>query len=356
MKRSVSLLLMSLFLLMTGCASLNQSVTYSLEEVARSDRQWTGIAVAPDGRIFVNYPRWSDTVPFSVGELLPDGDVAPYPNEEMNRWEVGLNPADHFVCVQSVVVDRDGFLWILDPANPKFKGIVPGGPKLIKADLATGRIVQTVRFAEPVIKRDSYLNDVRIDTKRQVAYLTDSGSGAIVVADLATGSSRRLLQNHRSTRAEETIVIFNGKFWVRPDGSLPKVHADGIALDTAGDYLYYHALTGRTLYRIETRWLRDPLITDQQLAQKVERLGDTGAADGLEFGSDGRVYVTALEQNAITTVVPGERARILVQSRELAWPDSLAFGPDGTLYVTTSQIHLGPNPPQPYKIFRLEKE
>jgi hypothetical protein len=51
-----------------------------LEEVAQSPRQWTGIAVMPDGRVFVNFPLWSDDVPVSVAKLLGDGSVRPFPN------------------------------------------------------------------------------------------------------------------------------------------------------------------------------------------------------------------------------------------------------------------------------------
>ncbi len=33
--------------------------TAQLKEIARSDKLWTGVAVSREGRIFVNYPRWS---------------------------------------------------------------------------------------------------------------------------------------------------------------------------------------------------------------------------------------------------------------------------------------------------------
>lgn len=358
MRRSFFMVLAAAFILVAGCASINRSQPekYSLVQVAQSGRQWTGITVSRDGRIFVNYPRWSPDVPFSVGELRPDGSVAPYPSMDVNKWGPGSDPGKSFVCVQSVVVDADGFLWILDPANPQFKGVVPGGPKLIKVDLATNRILDVVRFAAPVITSDSYLNDVRFDTARRTAYITDSGSGALVVVDLATGTSRRLLANDPSTHSEEMDLIMEGKKWRRPDGSIPKVHADGIALDREGKYLYYHALTGRTLYRIDTAWLRDTHIGEKELARKVERMGETGAADGMEYGADGRVYLTSLEDSAIKAVAPGEKATIVVRDAALAWPDTLAFGPDGALYVTTSQIHRGPHPPEPYKIFKVVRE
>ncbi|KAF0095155.1 MAG: hypothetical protein E1N59_1201 [Puniceicoccaceae bacterium 5H] len=43
---------------------------YRLEEVATSQRQWTGLTVAQDGTLFVNYPRWSQDVPISVAKLV----------------------------------------------------------------------------------------------------------------------------------------------------------------------------------------------------------------------------------------------------------------------------------------------
>ena len=339
-----------------GCASPSPLTepAVTLVEVARSDRQWTGIAVARDGRIFVNYPRWSDVVPVSVGELAADGTVSPYPNTALNQWDPAMNPAEQFVCVQSVVVDREGFLWILDPANPHFQGVIAGGPKLLKVDLDADRIIQTIHFAAPAVKPNSYLNDVRIDIRRQVAYITDSGAAGLVVVDLASGASRRVLEDHPSTRAEGITLTIGGRPWLRPDGSAPQVHADGIALDPAGEFLYYQALSGRNLYRSETRALRNAGLSPDQVASKVEHLHQSGASDGLLYGADQRIYISALEENAVKAYTPGGDVAIVVQGELLAWPDSFAAGPDGSIYVTTSQLHLGRKVTEPYKIFKLE--
>ena len=41
----------------------------ALQEVAASRWQWTGIATLDDHTIYVNYPRWSARMEYSVGKL-----------------------------------------------------------------------------------------------------------------------------------------------------------------------------------------------------------------------------------------------------------------------------------------------
>ena len=45
-----------------GAAAADDEYPFELVEVARSDRQWTGVAVSKDGRIFVNYARWGGMI------------------------------------------------------------------------------------------------------------------------------------------------------------------------------------------------------------------------------------------------------------------------------------------------------
>ena len=356
--------LIPLLLLLTGSIFTSSCTTdtetelpfdYGLTEVATSQYQWTGVAVAPDDRMFVCFPNWSNQGPLSVARLDTAGQAVAYPNQQWNDWTPDKDPAEHFVCVQSVVMGADGYLWILDPANPRFEGVIEGGPKLLKVDLQTDSIVARYYFTEPTILPNSYLNDVRIDTINNVAYITDSGEGALIVLDLSNGRARRLLVNHESTQADTTVLTIGDEPWLRPDGSRPEVHADGIALDMEEGWLYYQPLSSRIMYRIGINFLVDTAMTPEELADEVQPIGQTGAADGLLFGSDRRVYISALEHNAVMALEMDGRVVMMVQDSLLAWPDSFAEGPEGAIYVTCSQIHNGPQPEGPYRIFRITK-
>ena len=175
-----------------------------LDVVASSSMQWTGVAIGNNDRLFANFPNWSPEHTISVAEVSDTTNVTPYPNAEWNTWSAELDPASHFICVQSVFVDKDNFLWVLDPANPQregeYLGLVPGGAKLVKIDLASNAVVQTIILGEPVIETTSYLNDIRIDEEKQIGYITDSNEGALVVVDLNTGTARRHLAQDPTTK------------------------------------------------------------------------------------------------------------------------------------------------------------
>jgi sugar lactone lactonase YvrE len=318
---------------------------FKLEEAGYFEHQVTGVAVSSDGRVFVNFPRWTEDSPISVAELGRDGQLKPYPDEKWNSWRNAggptLSPRDHFVCVQSVVADNRGNLWVLDPASPGIDKVIPGGPKLVRIELATNTVAQVIHFGEDVALQGSYLNDVRFHPDGATAFITDSGArGAIVVVDLNSGTAHARLDGHPSTQPEKGVeVTIGGEKLRRPDGRPFQVAADGIALSQDGRTLFWQALTGRTLYRIDTA----ALMTDnpEDAAKKVEKVGVTHVADGLLLTRDNRLYLTAPEDNEIR-MWTGERSETVVSDATLSWPDSLAEGPDGTIYVTASRLHEMP--------------
>ena len=119
-------------------ASAVRAEQVELEEVAAfPTQQVTGVTVSAKGRVFVNFPFWSDDHTISVAEVV-DGKPKPFPDE---AWNAKAGPAaQRWICVQSVVVDDQDALWVLDPASPKTQAVVEGGPKLVKIDLVQTRL------------------------------------------------------------------------------------------------------------------------------------------------------------------------------------------------------------------------
>ncbi|MEN3274881.1 MAG: hypothetical protein V7631_671 [Massilia sp.] len=321
----------------------------AIELVARFEHQVTGVTVSEGGRIFVNFPRWTEDTPVSVAELLPDGGLEAYPDQEWNRWRNArkdeLTPNDHWVCVQSVVADGRGSLWVLDPAAPAQSHVVSGGPKLVRIDLASNQVSQTIAFDEDTAPQGSYLNDVRFSPDGAFAYITDSGvKGAIVVVELAAGRAVRVLDGDPSTQMKQGLdVEADGKVLRRPDGRGVEFSADGIELSGDGAWLYWQAIKGDTLYRIATSVLLDAGMRGEDVSGKVEPFGTNGVNDGLLIlEGTNRMLLTSVQDSAIKMrdLDEGAQARLrtLVQDAQLRWPDTFSQGPDGTVYLTTSHI------------------
>jgi sugar lactone lactonase YvrE len=326
------------------------------------DRQVTGVAVSSNGRVFVNFPYWGGTHDVSVVEITAGGPV-PYPTAEWNGWSLDdpASPERRFVCVQSVWVDADDTLWILDPASPGFGGVIPGGAKLVAVDLATDAVTQVYAFDAEAAPRSSYLNDLRIDRATRTAFMTDSGTGALLVLDLESGAARRLFEDHAALHAEPDVVpVVGGRELRGPDGKVPQIHSDGIALDPAAGTLYVHALTGRRLWSIPVSALTDETMDETTAADQLRDHGETVVTDGMIVGPKGAVLHSALEQDSIVAFTADGTLETLVRDPLLSWPDSFALSTDGWLYVTTSRIHESPvfggARTEPYRVLRVAVE
>ena len=305
-------------------------------------RQATGVAVSPTGRIFVNFPRWEDDVAISVAEVGHDGALTPFPDAGWNSFR-NADPADpgqRFVCVQSVTCDPQGNLWVVDPAAPGLTFEVPGGPKLVRIDLATNKVSRVYPLDATVAPQGSYLNDIRFTPDGQRAVMTNSGvPGCLITFDVQSGQARRVLDGHPSTQFDKTMVVtVDGKPLKRLDGETAKFSADGIALDNQGEYVYWQATTGTTMYRAPVKALFDPQMTADQLGGAVETVTHTFLADGYWMARSGVLYLTSCSDQSVKRMLPDKTFAVAAQDPRMLWPDSMAEGADGSIYVTASHI------------------
>jgi sugar lactone lactonase YvrE len=342
MKKIKLLIVMLVVLFCSTTSSYGVDHNYYLGEVQQSLSRWTGVAVTGEGRMFVTFPR-ANGIPCSVGEIV-NGDVVPYPNLEWNNWSILSTANNQFVNTNSVQIDQNNCLWVLD-SGTLLGQLIPSGAKLVKIDLNTDSVLQVIYIDTCATPSESFLNDFRIDIQRGYAYITDSGLGAIIVVNLVTGQCRRLLSEHSSVKAEDMLMVVNGQTvcW--------KVHVNGLALNQNGEYLYYKALCGYALYRIPTSALIDTTFHNETVEYYVQLVIFTIPCDGMEFDAHGNLYFTGIEENTIYYLTPSLQFETLITDSRLKYPDSFSITPNGDIYVSTSRtLHL----PGYHHIFKVK--
>jgi sugar lactone lactonase YvrE len=237
-------------------------------------------------------------------------------------------------------IDRQNRLWVLDYGNHGF-----GDVTLYAFDLQSDRLVHEFEFPGDIAGLGSMFNDFQVDAQGKKIYIADTSvfaqDQAIVVYDIEEKEARRLLRNHPSVR--------NGSYAVHIGGTPLKIlgvfkikfGVDSIALSRDGRWLYYAALNGGVLYRIEVSALNNEELTEDELGDRVESFADITLSDGITTDDSGNIYITDMENSAIHRVDPrGNLQTLLKDSERLRWPDGFSFGPDGDLYVTESALHV----------------
>jgi sugar lactone lactonase YvrE len=317
----------------------------SLEIVARFYGAGpSGIAVTPDGRIFVGFPRHADDHQGPTLGELRQGKLIPYPNEKMSLPSDA--PADErLISVHGMTIDSRGRLWVIDDGKRAGQPIPEGGAKVVGFDPATNRLIASVIIKPPALLPDSHLNDLRVDLThgtKGMAYIADSSFGispALVVADLATGEQRRVLGFHPSIQPEQGfLVMLEGKpkRYDAEHPTFPSGGVDGITLSADSTHLFYAPLCSRRLYSIPTKVLADFHASDETLGAAVRDIGEKGAADGLATDAQDRIYTTDFEHDAILRRDSDGHFKVILRDPRLVWPDGV-FATDRFVYCTLGQ-------------------
>ena len=317
-----------------------------------------GVAVTATGRIFITFPH-TQTYQYAVVELV-NGQRVPYPDAEWNVYD-STKAANHFMNAQAAWPDDQNNLWILDPSNPGDNATIAAGVKLLKINLTTNKIEHIYRF-EDLQRKKIALNDVRIDTKRNLAYLSEPKTSSIVVLDLNTGKSRMVLTKDKSTIADPEFKLhLDGKDVVDNTGKPFSSNVNGIALTHDFKWFYFRAINLTKLYRIAANDLANQSLSKEGLSKRVQLVGETGVSHGMLADDKGNIYLTDSPNKAIRYVTPDGRLETLVQDKRLIWPDTFAIGSDGYLYLTCSQINKDKKynggidkTEYPYKLYKIK--
>ncbi|KAK3061797.1 hypothetical protein LTR53_019641, partial [Teratosphaeriaceae sp. CCFEE 6253] len=97
-----------------------------------------------------------------------------------------------------------------------------------------------------------------------MAYLTDAGAPAIILLELATGATRRVLIDDPSTSAYMPVSA-EGVLLRATGGAFERIYADQHEVSPDGKYYYYQPANGG-MSRIETKYL-DAAFYNSTLAQ-----------------------------------------------------------------------------------------
>lgn len=327
----IKLLSILVTIVMTASPVLAQN---QLESIFSSSLVINGPTTSPDGRLFTAAQPSKPGKSPQVVEIR-NGKAVPYPDERMNSWKPGMDGHQLFVGVNSLRFGPDGSLWAVDRGGPGIgKPLVAGGPKLMRIDIHTGKVVRSYDLAG-MTRPWSFVDDVRFHGSN--AYLTDAGSPGLIVLDLKSGHGRRVLDGHPSTVAQ-TPLVAEAKALRDPQGKPVNIHADQLEISPDGEWLYYQASSG-SLWRIGTKFLNDPSLTDAQLNSYTKHFADTPSTGGTAIAADGTIYLSDVDKKRILTISPEGKISTLIEDPRLIWVDAMWIDDAGYLLMPAAQLN-----------------
>jgi sugar lactone lactonase YvrE len=296
---------------------------------------WNAVAI-DNGRVFVAGPRWTGGRP-PLARLNARGQTVAYPDESWNGWHEGLPGRGAFVNVNALHHDSKGHLWVIDSGTPVFGAVpVSGGAKVVCIDLATDRVASVFPFASDIARAGSYVDDMRIHNDR--AYLTDAGRPGIIVLDLTTGISRRVLDDHPATTAPaDRPIVVAGDTLLAPDGTPLRVHSDPLELSPDGQWFYFGPLEG-PWSKIETRFLNDPSLSTEELGACVMPWADLPPIGGAVMDAAGNLYFTDLADSSLKRRDADGTISTIVTDPNLHWVDAPFIDEFGAIWLPVPQL------------------
>ncbi|MEO0486098.1 MAG: L-dopachrome tautomerase-related protein [Pseudomonadota bacterium] len=286
----------------------------------------------------------------------------PFPNRD---WNTPQDDTDLYLdSVLGLRCDGAGVVWMMD------MGLRTGAvPKLVGWNTNTDSLERIYYVPPPATLPSSQHNDFTIDEKRGQIIIADEGVGgdgdgtpaALVVIDMKTGATRRVLQGHESCLPEDVSIVVQGRELTVGNGAPLRIGADGIVADLDFEWLYFGPLSGGWIYRVRLDDIADVSLSQRELGDRVERYAEKPNNGGLGIDRDGNLYLTAVETTAVGVIPSDTRTYAEYAAHDdLIWPDGVSYSTDGYMYVSAAQVSEaeGFNKGQalnkpPYRIFRF---
>ena len=329
-------------------------VTWEQRVDARSvDAPIAGLHFDAAGRAFVSTPRLiSPQAPATLSlldtaSLSGPARLTAFPSTEANS--ISADPRTHLRNVLGFYVDhRNGWLWALDQGFVAGeKTAPPEAQKIMIYALSDGKLVQRIPLDSVADREGSFLNDIVVDEARRVAYIADSGlrsapdnQAGLIVVDAQRGTVRRVLNKHPALMPVAGLQVTSHGETVWP-GNPIILGINGIALSPDQEPLYWTVTTGTTARTIATAALRDPAMSERQLAAAIRTAGEVGGnSDGIVVDKHGALYITDVTHNGIVRYRPQSgQFTLLAADERVYWPDTPTIGPDGAVMFTASHLN-----------------
>ena len=304
-----------------------------LETVLQIDAVATGFTKTVQGRVFLALSRIDGSAGPQVVEWV-DGKPAPYPDATWNSWTTGDETANKFVRVNALRIGPRGSLWIVDTGAPGLDNPrLPGGPKIVKINLATNTVAQVFHL-DAVTNPKSVIDDMRFHGSR--AYITDAGSPGVIILDLRTGAARRILDGDPSLTAQRPISV-DDHVLRGPNGAPVKIHADQLEVSPDGRFFFYQPASG-PMSRVATRYLDDAKLDAANLSKHITTFSRTGSTGGTAIDANGTIYCSDTDKHRIVTIDSEGRQQTLVQDPRLLWVDAMWIDDKGYLFMPAAQL------------------
>lgn len=315
-----------------------QEIIPELEVVAELDIRPANIAISQDRRIlFTVHPF--ENYEYSIMEILPNGDMQPYPNKEWSskpdKQGKGVNSAI------GISITFEDELYVLDMGSPEHQA------KILSWDMKGELLADTYYIPNHVTTEQSFFQDFSVDWTKRAFFIADMGQAdlskeakpAILTMGQLTGYTRRLFDSHPVIMPPEQPVNVGGDVLKLKDGTPIRAALNPMTILPMRSWLYFAPMGRGMIYKIRTFYLLDEDMTEKELAEKLVPVGEKPASDGMTIDSAGNIYIADLEKNAIGVMDKKGNYRIYLEDERIQWADGFSFGGDGFLYVTINQLH-----------------